>query len=491
MNKTLLLILCDFLLLNLLALTNWQSAGPITPKQVRSTAPAKPDAPAPASKDDDLVDLMRRSLADEQQRHQQAAGDLDRRLREMDAALASRDKALADSRRQLDARAAALAEQQAAAGRLARRADDLARRLDGEQAASRQAAEASATQLARLRAELARQTDEARRQQQRVSLLENEQTAAREKIEDLSVAVKVAEREKTLLAETARVLETQIAAEQADRRQSQNATLQLARGLTETTASIGLSIGELKQTLVDNRPRTPNEIYDAYLRAHRVRVRLRATRAGGNLSPLVSALLLASPADPAAPHALLLATGTPVDPSAAPREWLWLLADIQKDTGSPSVAAQNLLFLSTDPRLLAIPVPRDACDRLDVSPCKIAPDPLRATRAILINPDGRGYGAAAFSLDPRLPDTLRNRYLRMDTSLFQRLFGDFAPATGDIVLNETGELIGLMVNNTYCAIVDTLLPAQTIATGAQSPARTDEQLQTLARRVKQLPQSLQ
>src|SRR5438874_5770284 len=61
MNKTLLLILCDFLLLTLLALTRWEKAAPPRPKQ-----PPVPELAANAvTKERDLVETMRESLADE------------------------------------------------------------------------------------------------------------------------------------------------------------------------------------------------------------------------------------------------------------------------------------------------------------------------------------------------------------------------------------------------------------------------------------------
>lgn len=61
MNKTLLLILCDFLLLNLLALTRWEKAEPARAKQ----PPVPQMAANAATKDQDLVDAMKLSLADE------------------------------------------------------------------------------------------------------------------------------------------------------------------------------------------------------------------------------------------------------------------------------------------------------------------------------------------------------------------------------------------------------------------------------------------
>src|SRR5215207_6329313 len=72
MNKTLLLILCDFLLLNLLALTRWEKAEPASAKQ-----PPVPEMSAnAATKDRDLVELMKQSLEDERATREQLAQKL-------------------------------------------------------------------------------------------------------------------------------------------------------------------------------------------------------------------------------------------------------------------------------------------------------------------------------------------------------------------------------------------------------------------------------
>ena len=36
---------------------------------------------------------------------------------------------------------------------------------------------------------------------------------------------------------------------------------------------------------------------------------------------------------------------------------------------------------------------------------------------------------------------------------------EFSPSAGDLVLSKTGELLGVMVNNDYCAVLQTLEPA--------------------------------
>ena len=61
MNRTLLLILCDFLLLNLLALTRWEKAEPARP-----SAPPVPELAANAqSASQDLLTAMKQALAAE------------------------------------------------------------------------------------------------------------------------------------------------------------------------------------------------------------------------------------------------------------------------------------------------------------------------------------------------------------------------------------------------------------------------------------------
>src|SRR5687768_14390622 len=89
MNKTLLLILCDFLLLTLLALTRWESAEPPRPQQ-----PPVPELAANAvTKEQDMVDVMRQSLADEKATRDELA----QKLSAADAALAAREQTLAQT----------------------------------------------------------------------------------------------------------------------------------------------------------------------------------------------------------------------------------------------------------------------------------------------------------------------------------------------------------------------------------------------------------
>ena len=66
MNRTLLLILCDFLLLNLLALTRWEQAEP--PPVSKPPVASATTGSAGTTPGQDLVETMKLSLVDERQR---------------------------------------------------------------------------------------------------------------------------------------------------------------------------------------------------------------------------------------------------------------------------------------------------------------------------------------------------------------------------------------------------------------------------------------
>src|SRR5687768_793093 len=143
MNKTLLLIICDFLLLNLLALTRWEKAEPPRPKQ-----PPVPELAANAvTKDQDLVELMRQSLADEKA----VRDELAQKLSSTDATLAAREQSLT----QLQAERARLAQERAAVAASLSETQRTAEDLTKKYAAATQEATMTKEQLAQLQRELA------------------------------------------------------------------------------------------------------------------------------------------------------------------------------------------------------------------------------------------------------------------------------------------------------------------------------------------------
>ncbi len=463
MNKTLLLILCDFLLLNLLALTRWEKAEPARVKQ----PPVPQLAANAATKDQDLVEAMKLSLADERTTREQ----LTQKLSTTETTLAQREQNVTQLQADQTKLAATLSATQ-------RTAADLSAKVD----AATQDATMTKEELARIQRQLEDKRAEAERQRQALAALTQAQAEARSKIEGLSVQVKVAEQEKQLLRESAEALKTQVEAERSDRIKAQAATTQLAQGVGQ----LAEKSGELTKEIRDNRPINVNVMFNDFL-ANRVAVKFTAVRAGV-LGPATrekeSGTVLVTDGEKI--YALLHLDDTPFPLSENSLDWEKITAELTKPPAYRS-RVPALQFLSLDPRVLVLPVDPAQAAALGVKVYPIALEPFKFPEAVLVNGGGKGYGEVGFKLDASQPS-----YVRVDNRLFKRLFGDFAPSRGDLVLSKTGELLGIMVNSDFCALVTNFLPQKTLRTGDDVKAQHSATLlNDLATRVRQLPLKLQ
>ena len=72
------------------------------------------------------------------------------------------------------------------------------------------------------------------------------------------------------------------------------------------------------------------------------------------------------------------------------------------------------------------------------------------------------------------------------------MFGDFAPKRGDLVFAKTGELLGIMVNNDYCAVLKNFAASKTIRTGTDIRNQSTGALfDELIARMRSMPVKLQ
>lgn len=471
MNKMLLLIIIDFLFLNLIALTQWEKLEVSRPPaQIGPEVAADPgDGPSP--REQDLVAAMQLSLADESSRREALA----EKLAGTEEALTERERnlqRLAQEKSQVDAK---LSETQQTATMLSAQ---IQRQL--EQAA--RDASLSKEQMERLRKELEAKRAEAERQQQDIAKLEQQQLQAREKIEGLSVAVKVAEQEKQLLKDTAETFKQQAAAERDERVKVQATTVQLAEGVGQ----LAEKSGELTKEIRDNRPINANLLFNEFV-ANRVTTSFAAYRKTF-LGPInreaTARTILITDGDKI--YALMHISDTPFSLRENGADWESIKIAYTKDGGYRS-PVPRLDFLSLDPRIIALPVEQAQAAALGVKIYQTALEPFKFPDAVLINASGFGYGEVSFKLD-----AAQQGYVRVDNRLMKRLFGDFAPSKGDLVFSKTGELLGIMVNNDYCAVVNNFLPSRSLKTGDDIMAQeTGTILDAMVSRYRSLPLRLQ
>jgi X-X-X-Leu-X-X-Gly heptad repeat protein len=443
MNKTLLLILCDFLLLTLLALTRWEAAEPPRPKQ-----PPVPELAANAvTKDQDIVEAMRESLADEKA----VRDELAQKLASVDATLAAREQSLT----QVQAERARLAEERnAVASSLTetqRAAADLSKKFN----AATQEATMTREQLAQLQRELAEKQAEAERQRQALAAREKQLTDAQKQNQMLTMAVVVAEQEKKTLRETAEGLKGQVEVERTERLKVQEANTQLAQGVGQ----LAEKSGELTKEIRDYRPVNPNVLFNEFS-ANRVTASFTATRRGfigqANRAKEANTVLVT---DGNQVYAVLHIADTVFSLGEVGLDWESLKMELSK-SGSARNVAPTVQFLNQDPRIVVLPIDPAQASALGAKVYPLAADPFKFPEAVLIDGGGRGYGEVGFKLDPSEPG-----FVRVDNRLFKRLFGDFSPKRGDLVFAKTGEILGIMVNNDYCALLKNFSAAKTIQAG--------------------------
>jgi hypothetical protein len=465
MNKTLLLILCDFLLLNLLALTRWEKAEPASAKR-----PPVPEMSAnAATKDRDLVESMQKSLEDERATREQLA----QKLSSAESNLTTREQNLAKLEADRSKLSADLTKTQSTAAE-----------LNAKITQATQEATLTREELSRLQRELEERRAEAERQKQSLASYEKAQAEARQRIEGLSVAVKVAEQEKQLLRDTAESLKTQVVAERQERLKVQEATTQLAQGVGQLAEKSGALTKEIRE----NRPINANVLFDDFIK-NRVTTNFTAVRPGlfgpATRESAANTILVT---DGQKIYALLHIADTPFPLSENSYDWQKITAEFAKGQGAGGrSAAAEIDFLSVDPRVVVLPVTSDQAAALGVKVYPTALDPFKFPEAVLVNGGGRGYGEVGFKLDASQPG-----YVRVDNRLFKRLFGDFAPSRGDLVLSKTGEILGIMVNSDYCAVVNNFLPARKLPTGNDlAGQQTSTVLNELSARVRSLPLKMQ
>jgi X-X-X-Leu-X-X-Gly heptad repeat protein len=470
MNKTLLLILCDFLLLNLLALTRWEKAEPPRPKQ-----PPVPELAANAvTKDQDLVEVMRQSLADEKS----VRDELAQKLASTESNLSAREQSLS----QVQAERAKLAEERNAVATTLTETQRAATELSQKLNTATQEATMTKEQLAQLQRELAERQAEADRLKQARATLEKQQAEAQKQIQTLTMAVVVGEQEKKSLRETADALKGQVEAERTERVKVQETATQLAQGVGQ----LAEKSGELTKEIRENRPINANVLFNDFV-ANRVTASFAATRRGflgpSNRAKEANTVLFT---DGRQVYALVHIADTVFSLGENGIDWESITVQLSKGGGTRNTVA-SLQFLAQDPRIVLLPLDAPQAASLGAKVYPLAIDPFKFPEAVLIDAGGRGYGEVGFKLDPSEPG-----FVRVDNRLFKRLFGDFAPSRGDLVYSKTGELLGIMVNNDYCAVLKTITPAKTIRTGTDVRSQaTGAMFEDMIARVRSLPIKLQ
>ena len=439
MNRSILIVICDFLLVSLLVFSNpditrvTDNGGP---KEVKfQLGTNQPDSGK------DLTAVMRLALNEERKNRDTLLGEL-ARTRESAAKqqsmLSEREQQanqLQQRAAQLQQHATQLEQQQTALEQQYAAAQTNLQTLQQRLQATSGEAQTSRERVAAMEADLRKQTDQSAALQQQIAQLQRSNLLALAERERLSGQLQVAEVEKRAATEQAARAEQEAQAER-----------QHAATLAEGVKVLANKSGELAQEIRENRPLASNTIFSEFL-SNRLDARFTAIRNGvfgdATKNTDTETVLLTNGTNL---FALCHVQDTPLTLFSPGTDWQGLTGALQRN--GTNVPIRSVIFCLHDPRIILMPVTQDEARRLGGHLYHISTDPYKFQDAVLVGARDGYYGECKFEIDPSAP-----QYVKLDRSVLRGLFGKFNPSRGDFVFSRTGELLGMMANSTYCLML--------------------------------------
>ena len=469
MNRSILIVICDFLLLSLLTFSTDLSkvAGE------RAQPAAKMDATTnQVDSGRDLAAVMRLALEDEQKRRElllgelartrETAGEREKQLQSFQEKLQSTEQHLQTAEQQRTG-----LQQQFAA------AQTNIETLSQQVRASSTDATISKEKLAAMEAELRKRAEEAAALQQRLAhLSQSNQNVLTEK-QQLATRLQVAEVEKRHAAEQVVAVKEQLGVERAEKAK-----------LAEGVKALATNSTQLAQEIRENRPLSPNTIFDEFV-ANRVRASFNASRSGlfdTNKRRDTGTVLVSYGTNT---FALCHVEDTPLTLWIQGTQWEALTGSLARKT--VQVPIRELSFHLQDPRVVFMPVSAAEAQRLGGKVYRISSTPFKFQDVVLVGAGEGYYGECKFEID-----LSAQAYVKLDRSVLKGLFGKFNPSRGDLVFSKTGEFLGIMANNTYCLLIHNFDATATFNFGQDVRAQnTGSTLAALYSVVQRMPAKLQ
>lgn len=523
MNKTLMLVICDFLLLSMLALARFDPPEKAPEATLDATASS-------ATAEAELIELLEESLESELSSRRNLTEDLTvtrKSLQEKARELAEREvtleatrtdlatttaqaEELARSKAQIEAEQAALAAEKA---RIEAERAQLAERFDS----TRTELEAAKTQQVELVSTLGQIKTESSVTKEKLSRTEEELIAREIALAEREAALKAAEAEKVALTSEREALNRQLEVARAERRmleqnlsEEQSEKLQLqqekeqafarADRLTENVSELGQGVSQLgegvsslaqtsqniQKEIEAARPQTMSEIFTRF-QNNQASLRFTATERGlfgaENLRIYESKSILIRD-ESGATFLVTHSANSPFDFSKNANNLL--AASLEVTLGQRRIPVNRIGFLSADPRILFIPLPQSVVDASGLETFPLALQPERWEEAVLIKNDESNFGRTGFR---RLTES--ERFLKMDRPALGQLFADFASSRGDLAFTKSSQFIGLLTDSEHAVVINDFLASAITQLGANfDPQQSAATMDRLRDRVQQLPEKV-
>jgi|YNPBryantNP2012_1023418.scaffolds.fasta_scaffold07079_1 hypothetical protein len=477
MNRTILIVICDFLLVSLLAFSSVD-----IDKVAQSGAERKPRpeiATSPLNGQNDLAAVMRMALDDERRNRELLLQELSQTREAAERAQAQlneREKQVREFMQALDSRqreASDLQKQQASLEQQFALAQASIRALTQELELQRTEANLSKEKVAEMENELRKRTEEsAALQVQLARLAESNQVVSAEK-QRLATELRVAEVERLRATEQVAAIQEQVKIERQEKAK-----------LVEGVQALASQSEQLAQEIREQRILAANAIFSDFA-TNRVQAKFSAYRPVlfGITKETTAQTILVT--DGTNIFAICHVTDTPLTLANPGTDWERLSGSLVR--GTNTVPLQSISFHSYDPRVVLIPVSEAEARQLGGKLYPISTDPFKFQDAVLVGTRDGYYGECKFEIDLSTPN-----YVKLERSFLRGLAGKFNPSKGDLVFSKSGELLGVMANSTYCLRVTGFRARTSLQFGSDLlTQRTGRTLSSLYMTVLNMPLKLQ
>jgi hypothetical protein len=293
----------------------------------------------------------------------------------------------------------------------------------------------SKERVAAMEAELRKQQEQAALMQKQMSILAvSNQTVVAEK-QQLAGQLQVAQVERRHATEQVAKMEQQVAVEREEKAK-----------LAEGVKILATKSSELEKEVRENRPLASNTIFNEFVK-NRVQARFTGTHPGflteATKNKEAGTVLVSNGTNI---FALCHVQDTPFTFWNPGTEWQSLSGILGHNV--TFIPVRSVSFLLDDPRIVLIPLTRDEVQKLGCKVYETVSDPFKFQDAVLVGAVDQYYGECRFQIDVATPG-----YLKLDSSFLKGLFGKFNPSRGDLVFSRTGDLLGVMANDSYCLML--------------------------------------
>jgi hypothetical protein len=477
MNRSILIVICDFLLVSLLAFSTVDINKVSDQSSVRAINLNL--ATNQVDNRNDLAAVMRLALNEERKNRDQLLGELTRTREaagKQQTLLTEREKEFQNLQSQLQNRelqAQKLQEEESNLQQEFASAQTNILALNQQLQGSVSEAVLSKEKLAAMEAELKKQVDQASAlQQQLTQLARTNQTVLAEK-QQLATQLLVSETEKRAATQQVARMQDEVRAEREEKAK-----------LAEGVKALASNSGELAKEVRENRPLASNNIFNDFV-TNRVEASFDGVRSGLTGAERRKDTETVLVTDGSNTFALCHIQDTPITLWSPGTDWEYLSGTLAHNKAT--VPISSMCFHLRDPRVVLLPVTKSQATQLACKIYRISTEPYKFQDAVLVGAREGYYGECKFEIDLTTPD-----YVKLDRSVLKGLFGKFNPSRGDLVFSRSGELLGIMANSTYCMMLRSFDAGATFQFGQDvRQQHTGGTLSLLYSQVTQLPYKLQ